>query len=623
MKFSHKVVAASSILLLIILSLLTVQQYFSMKSELEHQVTQSVSEIVDGVRNTVAADIKGKKELSQYATDMLQTDLQNRAYVESVISQSSIKQNFLLAGLGYEADGSNVNNDPSWSPGSDWDPRRRPWYIDAKNSGKLIITAPYADSATGEILVSIAVPVKENGRFAGAIFYDVSLAGLADIVNKVELFNAGFLFIVAGDGTIIAHPDVDKNGKQMNTFLPNVSIQEQTQEIELNGQLYATDFSKIPGENWYVGVMVDESIAYSAVTELKNRSIIYTAIALIISIFALLFLIKVLMRPLDSLNDAIQDMASGQGDLTKRLDTNTDSEFAALASGFNKFAETLQQRIQRTKALSVEIRNVTETTAVGAQESASAMATQMQELEQLATAMNEMATTSSDVASNAQGAASAAKDADGATEDGTKVVGYTTQAISNLSSRIDEAVEQVKQLESATANIETILEVINDIADQTNLLALNAAIEAARAGESGRGFAVVADEVRTLAQRTQESTTEIRNMIEQLQSGATAVASAMGQSKETADDTVTKAQEANESLDRIRSAIQRISDMNIQIASAAEEQSLVAEEINNNTINIRDLSSQVAVAAEGANEAMALQTQHVRDQDEVMSKFIV
>ncbi|MDP2572100.1 methyl-accepting chemotaxis protein [Vibrio penaeicida] len=623
MKFSHKVVAASSILLLIILSLLTIQQYFSMKSELEHQVTQSVSEIVDGVRNTVAADIKGKKELSQYATDMLQTDLQNRDYVQSVISQSSIKQNFLLAGLGYEADGSNVNNDPGWNPGSEWDPRRRPWYIDAKNSGKLIITAPYADSATGEILVSIAVPVKENGRFAGAIFYDVSLAGLADVVNKVELFNAGFLFIVSGDGTIIAHPDVDKNGKQMNTFLPNVSIQEQTQEIELNGQLYATDFSKIPGEDWYVGVMVDESIAYAAVSELKNRSIVYTIIALVISIFALLFLIKVLMRPLDSLNDAIQDMASGQGDLTKRLDTNTDSEFAALASGFNTFAETLQQRIQRTKALSVEIRNVTETTAVGAQESASAMATQMQELEQLATAMNEMATTSSDVANNAQGAASAAKDADGATEDGTKVVGYTTQAISNLSSRIDEAVEQVKQLESATANIETILEVINDIADQTNLLALNAAIEAARAGESGRGFAVVADEVRTLAQRTQESTTEIRNMIEQLQSGATAVASAMGQSKETADDTVTKAQEANESLDRIRSAIQRISDMNIQIASAAEEQSLVAEEINNNTINIRDLSSQVAVAAEGANEAMALQTQHVRDQDEVMSKFIV
>ncbi|CCN69473.1 methyl-accepting chemotaxis protein [Vibrio nigripulchritudo] len=623
MKFSHKVVAASSILLLIILSVLTAQQYFSMKSELEHQVTESVSEIVDGVRNTVAADIKGKKELSQYATDMLQADLRNRDYVEGVISQASIKQNFLLAGLGYENDGSNVNNDPGWNPGSDWDPRRRPWYIDAKNAGKLIITAPYADSATGEILVSIAVPVRENGSFAGAIFYDVSLAGLAEVVNKVDLFNAGFLFIVAGDGTIIAHPDVDKNGKQMNTFLPNVSISEETQEIELEGQLYATDFSKIPGEDWYVGVMLDESIAYSAVTDLRNHSIIYTLVALVISIFALLFLIKVLMRPLDSLNDAIQDMACGQGDLTKRLDTNTDAEFALLASGFNTFAETLQQRIQRTKEISDSIRSVTETTAQGAQDSATAMNTQMQELEQLATAMNEMATTSSDVATNAQGAASAAKEADSATEDGTKVVGYTTQAISDLSTRIDEAVEQVRQLESATSNIETILEVINDIADQTNLLALNAAIEAARAGESGRGFAVVADEVRTLAQRTQESTTEIRNMIEQLQSGATAVASAMGQSKETADDTVQKAQEANIALERIRGAIQQISDMNIQIASAAEEQSLVAEEINNNTINIKDLSEQVATAAEGANEAMALQTQHVRDQDEVMSKFIV
>ncbi|KJY75193.1 methyl-accepting chemotaxis protein [Vibrio nigripulchritudo] len=623
MKFSHKVVAASSILLLIILSVLTAQQYFSMKSELEHQVTESVSEIVDGVRNTVAADIKGKKELSQYATDILQADLRNRDYVEGVISQASIKQNFLLAGLGYENDGSNVNNDPGWNPGSDWDPRRRPWYIDAKNAGKLIITAPYADSATGEILVSIAVPVRENGSFAGAIFYDVSLAGLAEVVNKVDLFNAGFLFIVAGDGTIIAHPDVDKNGKQMNTFLPNVSISEETQEIELEGQLYATDFSKIPGEDWYVGVMLDESIAYSAVTDLRNHSIVYTLVALVISIFALLFLIKVLMRPLDSLNDAIQDMACGQGDLTKRLDTNTDAEFALLASGFNTFAETLQQRIQRTKEISDSIRSVTETTAQGAQDSATAMNTQMQELEQLATAMNEMATTSSDVATNAQGAASAAKEADSATEDGTKVVGYTTQAISDLSTRIDEAVEQVRQLESATSNIETILEVINDIADQTNLLALNAAIEAARAGESGRGFAVVADEVRTLAQRTQESTTEIRNMIEQLQSGATAVASAMGQSKETADDTVQKAQEANIALERIRGAIQQISDMNIQIASAAEEQSLVAEEINNNTINIKDLSEQVATAAEGANEAMALQTQHVRDQDEVMSKFIV
>lgn len=251
------------------------------------------------------------------------------------------------------------------------------------------------------------------------------------------------------------------------------------------------------------------------------------------------------------------------------------------------------------------------------------MAQQLQELEQLATAMHEMAVTATEVANNAQGAAAAAHEADEASQDGSKVVSDTTRSIDALSARIEQAVKEVKGLEVATGNIETILKVINDIADQTNLLALNAAIEAARAGESGRGFAVVADEVRTLAQRTQQSTTEIRNMIEQLQSGASAVSIAMNESKYTADDAVQKAQLANESLQRIRGAIQRISDMNMQIASAAEEQSLVAEEINTNTVKIKDLSTQVADSAQAVSMAMEVQTENVREQGKLLNTFIV
>ena len=622
MKFSHKVVATSSAILLAALTLLSANQYFNTKSQIQSLVMQSIDEIVSGMGNTVNAEISSRKALASYATSLIEQDL-SLDNIQTVINQPIIKNAFLLTGLGFEKDGSYTSNDPSWDPGSSWNPRVRPWYIDAKQARELIITAPYADSATKEILVSIATPVFARGEFTGAIFFDVSLGGLAELVNQVSLFDAGYLFIVAGDGTVIAHPEEKYNGKPMSEFLGNQALSSEMVTTELDGKAVKLSFTQVEGQNWYIGTVLDESLAFAAVDKLKTDSIIYSVVALIAGIIALLLLIKILMRPLQDLNIAIQDVASGQGDLTRRLETNTDAEFAELATGFNAFTEKLQSLIIQSKSLSHDIMQGTEMTADGAKQSASAMSSQLQELDQLATAMHEMATTSSDVAGNAQGAASAAQAADVAVTEGSNVVSHTTGAISDLSEQIDEAVEVVRQLETATGNIESILKVINEIADQTNLLALNAAIEAARAGDSGRGFAVVADEVRTLAQRTQESTTENRQMIEQLQSGASSAASVMGLSKETAANTVVKAQEADEALARISNAIQQINDMNLQIASAAEEQSLVAEEINTNTLNIKELSVQVADAANGANEAMEIQINKVREQDSVMNKFVV
>ncbi|EKO3658276.1 methyl-accepting chemotaxis protein [Vibrio metschnikovii] len=623
MKFSQKIVAASSALLLVIVVSLSVQQLTTVRSEVQALVHSSLKEMVAGVKNTITLDMGSKKGMAKTITETLELDPLNRQYVTNVLEKPTLKGSFLSIGLGYESDGSMVENDDGWEPGSDYDPRRRPWYIGAKAQNSLVVTEPYADASTNNIIISIGTPVRHAGRFIGAMFYDLELTQLAEMVNRINLFDAGYLFIVTADGSTIAHPETRYNGQKLTAYLPNVQLKEGLKQVDINGQSHLVYFSHVPSENWYVGAVIDESLAFVALTKLRNSSIIYTLIGVIVSIIGLTLLINVLMRPLSVLNQAIKDVASGQGDLTKRLDTNTDQEFAELAHGFNTFTETLQTQIKQSKAIGEEIMRGAELTIMSVEGSSSAMRSQLQELEQLATAMHEMSVTATEVANNAQGAASAAKEADEATIEGSQVVSVTTQSIDKLSAHIEMAVKEVQGLESATANIETILKVINDIADQTNLLALNAAIEAARAGESGRGFAVVADEVRTLAQRTQQSTTEIRGMIEQLQIGSSSVSKAMKESKDTAVDVVAKAQLADGALQRIRHAIQQISDMNLQIASAAEQQSLVAEEINSNTVKIKDLSTQVSDSAEEANIAMQVQAENVREQDAILGKFIV
>ncbi|UFN72309.1 methyl-accepting chemotaxis protein [Vibrio alginolyticus] len=623
MKFRHKVVTASSFLLLVTVSLLSTQQVMTIRSQTQEHIDSSVNEILTSVGNTVQSEMNAKKDLARSITEVIELNPSSHNYVQNILERPTPKASFLAIGFGYESNGFVIENDDGWEAGPDYDPRQRPWFIAAKNKGDLVVTDPYVDASSKNVIISVGTPVKENGQFLAGMFYDLELTTLSDLVNQVNLFDAGYLFLVTADGTTIAHPQSKYNGEKVGSYLPQVDLTQSTQHIEIDGDRYMINLTHIPGENWYVGSVIDEAIAYSAVGELRNSAIIYSIIAVIASVIALTLLIRTLMRPLDTLNNAIKDVASGKGDLTQRLETDTDQEFSELATNFNTFMENLQQQIIESKSISDQILNGTQITAEGAKDSAGAIQTQLQELEQLATAMHEMSVTATEVANNAQGAASAAKEADQATVEGSSVVGESTQTINMLSDSIDLAVEEVQVLESATANIETILKVINDIADQTNLLALNAAIEAARAGESGRGFAVVADEVRTLAQRTQESTTEIRTMIEQLQSGASSVANAMHQSKGSAVEAVEKADLANNALQRIRDAIQRISDMNLQIASAAEEQSLVAEEINNNTVNIKDLSTQVAESANRTNDAMQAQQEDVHKQDQILNRFTV
>lgn len=623
MKFAHKIVAAASLILLLSLGLLSTYQYFQVKSEITHQVDASTKELVTALSHNIEAVIETKSDITNYAASIVGDDF-SKENILKILNQPVMKKNFLLAGVGVEATGETLANDPNWTPPSGYDPRVRAWYKDAKAKNGFIFTAPYSDADTGEILISAAAPLKSNGRFSGVLFTDLSLKGLADISNSAEFFGAGFAFVVSNNGDFIAHPDSKYNGKPMsNAFDSNLQLTEGTQEAYIDGTKNLIIFSKLKGVDWYIGVALNEDIIFAPVNKLRRDAILYSLIALIIAVLALGAIIKQLMQPLKILNDAMRDVAIGEGDLTRRLNTDTDEEFSSLAKSFNRFAEKLQIMITEVKVIGTSMMLSTEQTAQGASIATGAMEQQNEEVEQLATAMNEMASTALEVANNAQTAASAVRQADDAVIHGVDAINETTLVITQLSGQIDEAVIAVQELESDTASIESILGVITSIAEQTNLLALNAAIEAARAGEMGRGFAVVADEVRNLAARTQESTSEIREKIEKLQTGVIAVVNVMGNSKQTTTVTVEKSQQANATNELISESIRKITDMNLQIASAAEEQSQVAEEMNRNTSNIRDLSQQVMENASLTNNTMKTQVKQVGDQDKLLSQFIV
>ncbi|EJK2113895.1 chemotaxis protein [Vibrio navarrensis] len=316
-------------------------------------------------------------------------------------------------------------------------------------------------------------------------------------------------------------------------------------------------------------------------------------IAALVVIFAV-FVNRSIMRPLELFDQSIRSFASGDADLTARMEPFTVPEFTQLSKNFNQFVASLQNIIRRVSEVGQEVVSETNNMTGRATQVDEIAAGQREETEQVATAMTEMTTTATEISSNANQAAQAARDAEDNANEAETIVNSAASSVRDLAGEVSKANQVISRLEDDVKNISSSLEVIQDIAEQTNLLALNAAIEAARAGEQGRGFAVVADEVRKLASRTQDSTGEIHQMINQLKSASDAAVKAMDASQARGEHTVKEANAAAEALLKIKSSIGTIMDMNSLIATATEEQSIVGQEISQRIVVISDQSSQSA-----------------------------
>jgi methyl-accepting chemotaxis protein len=479
-----------------------------------------------------------------------------------------------------------------------YDGTARPWYKQAIQTGGPALTPAYVDASTGKLTISFVEPAGPAGQPTAVVGSDMHLDTVTRKVNAIHPIPKSFAFLLDGDGNILAHAKAELALKPVSSIaaelnaglIKNLAEQGGRADLPIDGadqMLYA---AKVEGTPWTLAVAIDRAEATQAVRTLLQMAAAITVLCVLVAVGLVTVAVSRQLRRLALVRDALEDIASGDGDLTRRLSTHGSDELTQIARAFNHFVDKIAAVLVRIRESSESVRLATSEIASGNRDLSSRTEQQASSLEETAAAMEQLTATVQQNAENARQANQLATSASEVATHGGTVVGQVVQTMGGI--------------DASARKIVDIIGVIDGIAFQTNILALNAAVEAARAGEQGRGFAVVAAEVRTLAQRSATAAKEIKALIDdsvaQVDAGSRLV------------------QDAGATMNQVVESVRRVTAIVAEISSASQEQSTGIAEIGT-AVSLMDQSTQqnAALVEEATAAAQSLQQQAAQLADAV------